>query len=393
MDTSKFNQKAGIISVTTDLINNKNEEYSYFYPKEFPKELELDNEIIKKLSQANLYLGELRGLTNTVSNINLFIQAYKRREAVLSSKIEGTIVSLTDVFLSEAGDTGKKDYLDLREVKNYVYSLNFALDKLSKGERLNKDMLNYMHYLLLQKVRGAERVVGKYRQKQNWIGRDMDIQKADFVPPPAKFVPDLMERMFLFMNNESQLPDLIKIGLMHYYFETIHPYEDGNGRLGRTLIILYLNQNNILKEPILYLSPFLEKNKDIYYDYLMKIRREGDYISWLKFFLDGINQVSVDTSARIKRMLLLYETYKEKLKQIRATSISYELLDKFFENPYSRIPILEANLHKKYPKINYPLIKRGMDNLKKVGVIEEITHRKRNKFYVAPEILGVLERD
>ena len=392
MDILKFNQTTGVISTNTDLINNKTEKYYYFYPKELPKELHLDNETISKLSRANLLLGELKGLTNTISNINLFIQAYKRREAVLSSKIEGTRISLTDIFLSEAGAKERKEFSNLSEVKNYIYSLNFALDKLSKGEKMSKEMINHMHYLLLQKVRGAERVIGEYRQRQNWIGKGIDISKADFVPPPAKFVPDLMEHMFRFMEEETSLPDLIKVGLMHYYFETIHPYEDGNGRLGRTLIIVYLNQLNILKEPILYLSPFLDKNKESYYNYLMKVRLDGDYISWLNFFLDGVSEVSADTSERIKHMLLMYNEYKELLKRIRATSISYELLDKFFENPYSRISILVRRLKNKYPKINYPLVKRGINNLLKCGIIEEITHRKRNRFYIAPKIFEIIER-
>lgn len=392
MDISKFSQSVGEIKTNTDLINGKNETYNYFYPKELPKELNLDNKLISKLSAANLLIGELRGLTNTISNITLFIQAYKRREAVLSSKIEGTRVSLTDVFLSEAGAKERKGFLNLLEVRNYIYSLNFALDKLSKGEKMNKEMINHMHYLLLQKVRGAERVVGAYRQRQNWIGKGIDIYEADFVPPPAKFVSELMERMFRFMEEETALPPLIKVGLMHYYFETVHPYEDGNGRLGRTLIIIYLNQLGILKEPILYLSPFLDKNKESYYDYLMKVRLNGDYISWLNFFLDGVSEVSADTSKRIKQMLSIYTEYKELLKEIRATSISYELLDRFFENPYSRISILIKRLQNKYPKINYPLIKRGIDNLLKCGIIEEITHRKRNRFYIAQKILETIEK-
>lgn len=386
MDISKFSQKAGRLETATTVIANKKEKYFYFYPNPLPNELNLDNLTVNKLTNATLNLGELKGLTNTVSNIQLFIAASKKREAVLSSKIEGTKVSLTDIFLSEAGSKEKKDYLEILEVKNYISSLNYALEQLAEEKIVTKDLVDHMHRLLLQNVRGAERTTGQYRQIQNWIGRSTNMQEAEFIPPPAKFVPRLMNELFRFMK-ESPLPDLIKIGLMHYYFETIHPYEDGNGRLGRTLIILYLNQLKVIEKPILYISSFFEKNRDAYYELLMKIRREGDYLSWLNFFLEGVDEVSATTSKSIKNMLKLYEEHKNRLNKINATSISYALLDSFFQNPYSTIPFLQGK-HKK----NYPLIKRGIENLMKCSILVELTTRKRNKFYVAPEILNVIEK-
>ena len=386
MDISKFiDGKAGKIEENTEIIDKHPEKYFYFYPNPLPIELTLESSTFNKLHDALLCLGELKGLTKTIRNINLFISTYKNREAVLSSKIEGTIVSLSDVFLSEAGSKERLRIKEILEVRNYRKSLNFALGELALGKSIDKNMINQMHGILLNRVRGSERKIGQYRERQNWIGRSPNIKEAEFVPPPAIYVPNLMEDLFRFVN-ESNLPSLIKICLMHYYFETIHPYEDGNGRLGRTLIILYLSQLKVIENPILYLSPFLEKNKDDYYELLMQIRKSGNFTPWLNFFLDGVAEVSVSTSQSIKKMLQLYDDYKIKLNEIRATSISFILLDKFFENPYSTIPNLQKQLN-----ANYPLIKRGIGNLIKCDLIQEITEQKRNKFYVAPKVLEIVE--
>lgn len=197
------------------------------------------------------------------------------------------------------------------------------------------------------------------------------------------------------MKEQDDLSILVKIGLMHYYFETIHPYEDGNGRLGRTLIVLYLKKMGIIEIPILYISAFFEKNNRQYKELLMKVREEGDYLSWLDFFLEGICQTSKDTSEKIKKLIELYDFYEKKLRQINANTVSFTLLDLFFENPFLSIPYIQSLIGKKDPLIknNYPLIKRGIDNLLEVRFIEEYTYQKRNKFYEAREVERILESD
>jgi len=388
MDTINFKEIAGSFLSERGMIDNKEINYKYFLPKNIPSVLDFSNELIKNLANANLCLGELKGLVKNIKNIKLFTDIYKRKEAVQSSKIEGTRISLTDVFLSEAGSKEKKDLPDLREVRNYITSLNFALEKLETTNNIDKNLINHMHYLLLDKVRGADRTLGEYRQTQNWISqRKEGIEKSVFVPPHFKHIESLMEHLFWFMKKSDDIPRLVKIGLMHYYFETIHPYEDGNGRLGRTLILLYFNQLNIIQEPILYLSPFFERNVDEYYKLLMEVRKEGDYSSWLNFFLQAISEVSTDTSNKIRKMIDIHNNCKEQLAGINATSTSFELLDKFFENPYGSIPNLQYSL-----KRNYPVIQRAIKNLVEVGLIKEYTIGKRNKFYVADNILDILEK-
>ncbi len=396
MDTTKFNGQSGTIIVGNDIIDGSEQKYGYFLPKELPHKITLPSETQKKLDNANISIGELKGVAKYISKkkLDLIIRAYKRREAWLSTKIEGTNVSLTDVFLNEAGSLEKRGYKDIQEIKNYIHSLNISLERLSNGREINKDLLNEMHQNLLEGVRGKDRLLGQYRKVQNWVdGKTWQI--ASFIPPPPNKVDDLMKYLFFFMEEQDDLSILIKIGLMHYYFETIHPYEDGNGRLGRTLIVLYLRKTGIIEIPILYISAFFEKNNRQYRELLMKVRECGDYLSWIDFFLEGIYQTSKDTSEKIKKLIELYELYHIKLEEINANTISFTLLDLFFENPFLSIPYIQVLIEKNYPLIkhNYPLIKRGIDNLLKVKFIEEYTYQKRNKFYEAREVERILESD
>lgn len=389
MDITKFNGKSGNIIVGDGIIDGTEQKYGYFLPKELPHKLSLSSEIQKKLDNANISIGELKGLAKNIrkKQLDLIIRAYKRREAWLSTKIEGTNVSLTDVFLNEAGSLEKRGYKDIKEIKNYIRALNISLERLSKGREIDKDLLNEMHHTLLEGVRGHNRLLGEYRKVQNWVdGKNW--QTASFIPPPSNRVDELMEYLFSFMKEQDDLSILIKIGLMHYYFETIHPYEDGNGRLGRTLIVLYLKKTGVIEIPILYISAFFEKTNRQYRELLMKVREEGDYLSWLDFFLEGICQTSKDTSEKIKKLIELYETYHTKLEEINANTISFTLLDLFFENPFLSIPYIQLLTEK-----NYPLIKRGVDNLMEIKFIEEYTYQKRNKFYAAREVERILESD
>ena len=239
---------------------------------------------------------------------------------------------------------------------------------------------------------GKEKLVGEYRKVQNWIknkGATRDILDADFVPPSEKEVDKLMEYLFDYINEEDGFMRLIKAGLIHYLFETIHPYEDGNGRVGRTLILLYLVKAKVIDEPILYLSPYFKKYKEVYYDLLMEVRMTGNYGKWIKFFLDGITEMAINTSKKVKKLIDLYNDYKQKLTDIHATPLSFELLDKFFESPYWFITQIQTELGGE----NYPKTKRAMRYLINGEIIKEFTKHKRNKIFVAPEILKILEED
>lgn len=389
MDINKFNGISGTIKSTINKIDGLDREYNYFYPNLLPRINELDLlVIINKFEKVNLVIGELKGLTDSIKNTSFFSRSYKRKEAVLSSKIEGTRISLEDVFFRETADKNTNDNKNHNfiEIINYMNCLDLGIQKISEGNKINKELLNEMHKILLNDTKGRK-TIGEYKRVQNWIGYSKDINENEYIPPPPEEIDYLMERMFSFMSEDDKIPPLIKIGLMHYYFETIHPYEDGNGRLGRALIVLYLIQLQIIKEPLIYLSSFFEKNKEDYYQLLMKVRKEGDYTSWLIFFLEGVIQIARETSGKIKSLINLREKYESKLNESKSVKpMTFRLLDKFFENPVGTIPHFQKMFNK-----NYPMIKRSITHLEFAGIIREVTEQKRNKFYLATGILDIIE--
>lgn len=394
MDSEDFNGEAGRLIDRGSTFGREFIEYKYFLPNKLPNVEEIilkDVSLIDKANKANLALGELKGLAKSnLGTLQLFAQSSMRKEAVDSSKIEGTFVSLTDVFLSEAGNSKpEKINSDVKEVRNFVSSLNFAIKKLQEGEKIDSQLLNQMHEILLEKTRGHNKKVGEFRGQQNWIGNKNDVQEAHFVPPSEEHVQELINYLFNYMELSPKNFELLKIGLMHYYFETIHPYEDGNGRLGRTLILLYLLDLKIIENPLLYISPYFRKYKEDYYEKLMIVRKSGDYVSWLKFFLDGVRITAENTCFKLRKLIDLYEDYQKRLGKIKATPISYEILRYFFERPYWNIGLLKNQLGQK----NYPLVRRGIDCLRKAEIISEYTPGKRNKFYVASGIFNIIEED
>src|SRR3989344_7046519 len=239
---NQFNGKAGKLTKRTAKIGKEELNFEYFIPAEIPPISELcsDISLMEKSNEANRAIGELQGLTKNIGHLDLIVEPYIRKEAVDSSEIEGTVVSLTDVFLSEAGSK-KTSFTNpnIKEVVNFVKAINYALSELKKGNKLSKELLNNMHNVLLSGVRGQDHLVGEYRQQQNWVrsNSSRNILDAVYVPPSEEKVEELMNYLFSYMNENEGYMRLIKAGLLHYYFETIHPYEDGNGRVGRTLIL------------------------------------------------------------------------------------------------------------------------------------------------------------
>lgn len=391
---SNFNGKSGKLVRRTANIGTQQLTFNYFLPNQLPQIQELcsDISLMEKSNEANRAIGELQGLTKNIGHLGLFVDPYIRKEAVDSSEIEGTVVSLTDVFLSEAGSR-KPSFVNpnIKEVVNFVNAINYSLSELKNGKKLSKELLNNMHITLLRGVRGQDHLVGQYRQQQSWIRSksSRSILEAIFIPPSEDNVEELMNYLFNYINESEGYMRLIKVGLIHYYFETIHPYEDGNGRVGRTLILLYLIQKNILEEPVLYLSPYFKKYTGDYYRLLMEVRETGNYSNWLKFFLQGVIEVCINLSKKVKKLIELYNDYKQRLTDAGATLISYEILDKFFERPYSFITLIQEQLGNE----NYPKTKRGINYLEECGVIKLYTQHKRNKIYVASEILTIIEED
>ena len=392
MNSNNFNGKAGKFVKTRTLLGKESIELNSFIPEELPeiKTFGGDIPLMEKSNQANNALGELKGLTRNIGHPNLFIRPQIRKEAVDSSEIEGTFVSLTDVFLSEAGSKKRESANpDVREVVNFVKAIDYSIEELKNSRNIDKRLLNTMHKILLEDSRGKERTTGEFRQVQNWIRIKGTIRDPDFVPPPESEVERLMDYLFNYVNGSNEFMRLIKAGLIHYYFETIHPYEDGNGRVGRTLILLYLIKSGVLEQPVLHISPYFKKYREAYYNLLMEVRQTGNYNEWIKFFLDGITETAINTSKKVRKLIDLYADYKKKLSDVHATPLSFSLLDVFFESPYWSIPATQAKLNVK----DYQKAKRGMKYLMRANIVNELTGNKKNQFFVASEILKILEED
>lgn len=334
-----------------------------------------DMEIQHLLSQADRQLGRLDMYSEYIPNIDLFISMHVAKEATQSSKIEGTRTNIEEAFLDkEDVDLEKRN--DWEEVHNYIDAINVAiaqLDELPFSSRLIKQA----HNILLRGVRGEHKLPGEFRTSQNWIG-GASIADATFVPPVHHSVNELMSDLEQFAHNDDHfMPELLKVALIHYQFETIHPFLDGNGRVGRLLITLYLVDKGILKKPILYLSDFFERNRFLYYDNLMRVRTHHDLTQWFKFFLVGIIETAKKAIVTFDAILKLKQDIEAKI-QTKGTR-SHHLLT-VMNYLYQR-PIIEASKVVEITGVSGPTAYRLLDELVGVGVLKEITGGKRGKIY------------
>ncbi len=310
--------------------------YKAFVPKPLPPDpsIQLDDEMLQLLSQADRELGRLDGASEILPNVDLFVAMYVNKEAVLSSQIEGTQASLIDVLAFEADAALPENPQDIEEVINYINALNYGLERLSTLP-LSLRLMREIHGLLLEGVRGANRHPGEFRTSQNWIGHHGGtIGAARFVPPSPADMNRALDNLETFIYTERKMPTLLKVGLVHAQFETIHPFLDGNGRMGRLLITFILCCEGILRKPLLYLSHFFKANRSEYYEYLQKIRDEGDWESWLKFFLQGVFEVAQEATITARKVVQL----REKHRNIVGTHLSrlggaYQLLEHLYQRP------------------------------------------------------------
>lgn len=345
-----------------------------------------DMGVIKLLSKADRALGRLDMYSEYV-NIDLFITMHIAKEATQSSKIEGTQTNMEEAFLDkEDVSSEKKD--DWEEVQNYIQAMNEAV-KMLHTLPFSSRLIKQAHKILLQGVRGEHKIPGAYRTSQNWIG-GATLNDAVFVPPTHTSINDLMSDLEKFANDElNELPDLLKIALIHYQFETIHPFLDGNGRVGRLLITLYLVSKGILKKPILYLSDFFERNKQLYYDNLMRARTHNDIAQWFKFFLTGVIETSKKGAQTFDAILQLQRTLDEKIKTLKSRSgDARKVIEYLFQRP-----VIDAQkvieLTDKTPTTAYKLI----DSMESLGIIKEITGSQRGRLYSFDEYLQLFEVD
>ena len=367
------------------------ESVSAFVPNPLPPRLSATQlaTLSDPLHDAEAALARLDLAGEMIPSINWFIYAFVRKEALLSSEIEGTQASLVDVLAWEQTDRpGSSGIDDIEEVTNYVAAVNHAFDQIhsNKGVPVSVRLLNECHRILMQGVRGKNKQPGELRRSQNWIGGSRP-SNAEFVPPPPEKVSDLLGDMEGYIHTGDKLAPLLRIALVHAQFETIHPYLDGNGRLGRMLIALLLDHWQLLHSPLLYLSLYLKQNQAAYYRWLSAIRTEGDWISWLRFFLDGVTQIAADAAGTARALHARVTEDRQVLLATQGATVSairlFELLP---EHPVITMPLITRLL-----STSKPTAGKAIDVLLKAAILFEVGERKRDRLYRYGRYLRLLE--
>jgi len=358
-----------------------------FVPNPLPPSINWSSLLTSAVGAADRALGKLDSLANTLPSPHSLVRPFVRREAVLSSRIEGTRASLNDVYVYEAAQLSYlESSTDVREVHNYARALDYGIERL-RSLPVSLRLIREIHFVLMEGVRGEYLTPGEFRRSQNWIGPPgSTIESARFVPPPEDEMHIALDDLEKFIHAASDLPPLVKAALIHYQFEAIHPFLDGNGRIGRLLIILLLAEWGILTQPWLYLSAYFEAHRTSYYDHLLAISQKGEWELWLAFFLDGIEAQSEDVVSRIKSLQHLRFTYHEMVKDERAAERLMQAIEVLLERPILAIRQLEAAMD-----VPYRSAQRYIDKLEQLGILREVTGRARNRIYQADGILSALE--
>lgn len=340
--------------------------------------LEIGNRMQSLLSKADRALGRLDGSILSLPNPDLFVLMYVRKEAVLSSQIEGTQASLADVLEAEARVISHQPPRDVDEVLNYVSAMHYGLAKLGELP-LSTRLINEIHGKLMAGVRGDNMRPGELRTVQNWIGAEgASITQATFVPPPPAKVADMLYQLEVFLNEDSDLPALIKFGLAHAQFETIHPFLDGNGRMGRLLVTFLLCRDGILSKPVLYISHYLKRHRARYYDLLQATREDGDWESWLNFFLTGIYEVSNEAAATARSIVELREAHRAFITDTfgRAAGNGLKLLEHLF-----RTPVITVHAVSQLLGVTFAGAANLVNKLEAEGLLIELTGQARNRIF------------
>jgi Fic family protein len=367
------------------------QDYRAFIPNPLPPkpQLTLDKDIIETLSKADTAIGRLSGISEALPNPDLFVAMYVRKEAVLSSQIEGTESSLEDVLEYESENKLKTLPNDVVEVVNYVKAMNYGLSRISELP-LSLRLIKEIHSELMQGARGQDKTPGEFRKSQNWIGpKGCTLNKARFVPPPPYEMMQSLGALEKYMHSQFDYPLLIECGLIHFQFETIHPFLDGNGRIGRLLITFFLCHKEILKKPLLYLSYYFKQNRTEYYDELTKARENGDFESWIKFFLEGVASVAEEACKASNKIINLKNKDKNKIienyKETSKVSIFHE---KLFDKPIVSIKDISKIMNTTFPTAD--------DICKKLvilDILKEVTGKERNKLFAYKQYLDILKKE
>ncbi len=366
--------------------------YNAFIPKRLPPSppVVMDEEMWAGLSRADLALGRLDGSTESLPNPDLFVFMYVRKEAVLSSQIEGTQASLLDVLEFEAQTLEPGRPQDVAEVVNYVAAMNHGLERLKKLP-VSLRLIREIHEKLMIGARGGQRAPGEFRKSQNWVGpQGSTLVTATYVPPPPQEMERALGELEKFLHDETPMPVLIKVGMAHAQFETIHPFLDGNGRVGRLLITFLLCQNAVLKRPLLYLSHYFKRNRTEYYDRLQATRERGDWEGWLKFFLRGVATVADEAAATARNIVTLREEHRKLVAadQGQRTAKALPFLESLFFRPIVTVSSVAEDAKLSYANANV-LVKQFVG----MGLLKETTGQKRHRRFAYEAYLALLGDD
>ncbi|MCD6571529.1 MAG: Fic family protein [Deltaproteobacteria bacterium] len=360
--------------------------YWAFMPDPLPPSIDYDKKLTRLLSEADRLLGELSGTGRLLPNPYLLIAPYIRREAVSSSQIEGTQASLNDLFFFEAAEFEAPKVPDVREVRNYVWAMEYGIDRL-KDLPISIRLIREIHEVLMEGVRGTHATPGEVRRSQNWIGPPgCSLNDATYVPPPVEEMKQALSDWEKYLHSNPDEPPLIQCALMHYQFEAIHPFLDGNGRIGRLLIAFFLCERGYLTQPLLYLSAFFDKFRDEYYSTLLAVSLRGDWRRWIEFFLRGVANQCKHAISDAKKILELHNEYQRILgKTKKVPESAHRLIDEIFMNPVVSV----SSLSKKW-NMPFNSVKTGVLRLVEVGILREASERKRKKLFIAPRLIELL---
>lgn len=358
-----------------------------FVPSPLPPEpaIEITAERQRLLERALLACGRLDAITTLLPDPDLFLYVYVRREAVFSSQIEGTQSSLSDLLMFEMDEAPGVPFDDVVEVSSYVRALEHGLTRMSEGFPLCNRLLREIHAILLSRGRGADKQPGEFRASQNWIGGTRP-GNAHFIPPPPGEVEGCMSDLEVFLNRSSEAGVLVRSALAHVQFESIHPFLDGNGRVGRLLIALILSNDGVLRQPLLYLSLYFKQHRDEYYRLLDTVRSAGDWEAWLDFYLEGVEQTATGAVDTANRLLALFQEDSSRIGGLgRATANALRIFESLRHRPVAGIDYLARTAG-----VSYQTASRAVEALARLGIVSEVTGRKRNRVYSYGRYITIL---
>lgn len=371
-------------------VDNLNGEamYQSFKPNPLPPipEIEMDGEIVKLLVDANKQLVKLDTASQLISNADLFISMYVRKEALISSQIEGTQCTLDDVLDPEVEANAN---LDVSDVINYVKATQYALKRLERLPLCCR-LIREIHEVLMENVRGQDKTPGEFRHSQNWIGpANCSLKDARYIPSNVEDMQTAMSDLEKYINENVDYDPLIRAALIHYQFETIHPFLDGNGRIGRLLILLYLMEQRLIEKPVIYISYFLKKNQIEYYDRISEVRRTGNFEQWIRFFLEAVSKAASDSLEAIRQLSVLHDTNVEKLPKTTRSKDNLRAVFDYIE----QYPIIDIKRTAKELEVSYNTVAAAVRKLVELGILQETTNAARNRVFAYEEYLAILRKD